>query len=75
MKDCVRKWIPSLKDYFTNFTNQIVVPTIGFSNDIDDQLFLELFPFSTKDSVFKFEKILQTDNNIKEKFVSLNFMR
>lgn len=64
--------IDSLKNDFTKFADQISVPTIGFTDDIEDSLFLELFPFSTKDDVLKCETILQKDNNIKQKFVSLN---
>lgn len=60
----------SLKDDLKKLTSEIV-PTVGFSNDFEDQLFVEQFPFSTIESVVECEKILQIDGSVKEKLVCL----
>ncbi|KAF0707960.1 Integrase catalytic domain-containing protein, partial [Aphis craccivora] len=41
---------------------------LKFSNNSNDTEFLNQFPFHTEESVIACEKLLQTDNDIKENF-------
>jgi len=60
----------SLKSEFANIKHQML-PGLLFSNDSKDTEFLEQFPFHTEESVLACEQILQTDDNVNEKFVCL----
>lgn len=60
--------INSLKNEVATLTFQMV-PVLS---KIPDQQFLDQFPFSSKMSVLEFENKLNTDSDIKEKFVSKN---
>lgn len=60
----------SLESEFANIKHQIV-PELLFSNDSKDNAFLELLPFSTVESILACEKLLQSDDSVKEKFVCL----
>ncbi|KAL4126554.1 hypothetical protein QTP88_010775 [Uroleucon formosanum] len=56
----------SLKDDIKKLT-KATVPTLGMSNDLEDKIFLEKFPFSKKEDILEFEKLLQIDNIDREK--------
>lgn len=58
----------SLKDDIKKLT-KATVPTLGMSNDLEDKIFLEKFPFSKKEDILEFEKLLQIDNIDREKLV------
>jgi len=60
----------SLRSEFANIKHHMV-PELLFSNDSKNTEFLDQFPFFTEESVLACEKVLQTDDNIKEKFVCL----
>lgn len=58
----------SLKDDIKKLTIANV-STLGMSNEFEDKIFLEKFPFSKKEDILEFEKLLQIDNNDREKLV------
>jgi len=60
--------INSLKNEVAMLTSHMV----SALSKIPDQQFLDQFPFSFKMSLLEFENKLNTDSDIKEKFVSKN---
>lgn len=58
----------SLKDDIKKLTKSNV-PTLGMSNEFEDKIFLEKCPFSKIEYILEFEKLLQIDNNDREKLV------
>lgn len=50
---------------------KLMVPGLSFSNDSKDKKILDQFPFSTEKSVLDCEKVLQADDDIKEKIVCI----
>lgn len=58
----------SLKDDFKKLikTN---IPTLGMSYEFEDTQLLEKFPFSIKEDVLEYEKLLQINSNDREKLV------
>jgi len=68
MNDRLCNKIDTLKDDVKRITSQMV-PTLSFSNNIEDVSFISQFPLSSKESVVECEKVLQIDSSIKEKLV------
>lgn len=58
----------SLKDDFKKLikTN---IPTLGLSYEFEDTQLLEKFPFSIKEDIIEYEKLLQINSNDREKLV------
>lgn len=59
----------SLKDDFKKLTKPNNVSTLGMSNEFEDKIFLEKFPFSIKEDIIECEKLLQINSNDREKLV------
>jgi len=68
MNERMLNQISSLRTEIATLTSQMQ-PRPVFSN-VTDKLFLDQFPFSSKTSVLECENKLNTDTDIKEKFVS-----
>lgn len=67
-----RLW--NMMDSLKNDLKQLIqanVPTLGMSNEFEDKIMLAKFPFSKKEDILEFEKLLQIDNNDREKLVKL----
>lgn len=60
----------SLKNDIKKLT-QANVPTLGMYNEFEDKILLAKFPFSKTEDILEFEKLLQIDNNDREKLVKL----
>lgn len=58
----------SIKDDINKLT-QASLPILGMSNEFEDKVLLDKFPFSNKEDILEFEKLLQIENNDKEKLV------
>jgi len=64
----------SLKNECANIKHQML-PGLKFSNNSNDTEFLNQFRFHTEESVLACEKLLQSDNNIKETFVCYLYIK
>lgn len=69
MNERILNQISSLKNDIAKLTRHILPIGLSFSNDMEDQRFLDQFPFSNWENVLICERVLETNNDLKEKFV------
>jgi len=61
--------INSLKNEVAKLTRHVLPIGLAFSNDMEDKKFLDQLPFSNWENVLVCESLLQTNNDVKDKFV------
>jgi len=61
--------ISSLKNDVAKLARHVLPIGLAFSNDVEDKQFLDQLPFSNWENVLVCERVLQTNNDVKEKFV------
>jgi len=61
--------ISSLKNDVAKLVRHVLPIGLAFSNDVEDKQFLDQLPFSNWENVLVCERVLQTNNDVKEKFV------
>jgi len=61
--------ISSLKNDVAKLARHVLPTGLAFTNDVEDKNFLDQLPFSNWENVLACERVLQTNNDVKEKFV------
>lgn len=65
--------VNTIKNDVAKLTRRMVsTADLDFSSGVEDKLFLDQFPFCTKESDLACEQILQKDSDIQEKLVCIS---